>query len=340
MPRLASHRLWFALLGAALWPALSQPLAAQGGDYGAIVGQISVARGSFPSARVKVTLETRGMMVHQTWTDNEGRYAFLSLLPNVYHIIVDDEQYQPHRQTVIINPVISRSNVINFTLIPKPSDKPGAPQAQVSGQNPYVIDAAYAKQFNKKVIKMFEAGVKEQEKGKLDAAIKRFTGAIAMAPDFYPAHNNLGAAYLSQGRFDLAQAEFETVLKLNQGDTQAYFNLGNVFLLTNRFDEAQRTLEEGIRRQPQIALGHFLLGTVLARTKRPDEAERELRKAQELDPLNPKVHLELVNLYLQQKKSAEAVAELNVFLTRFPSDPMAPRAREVLARLQGSPVRK
>jgi len=255
-------------------------------------------------------------------------------------LIVDDERYQPHSENVSVNPVFTHTNVLNFTLIPRASAKPDVPQPQVSGQNPYVVDAAYAKEFPKKVIKQFEAGVKEQEKGKLDKAIKHFQEALALAPDFYPAHNNLGTAYVTQGKFDLARAQFEQVLKLNQGDTQAYFNLGNVLLLSGRLDEAQRILEEGIRRQPNLALGHFLLGTVLARRRDYTAAENELRKAQEIDPLVPKVHLELVNIYVQQLRVPEAVAELRAFLTRFPDDPLAPQARQVLARLEGSSTKQ
>jgi hypothetical protein len=47
-----------------------------------------------------------------------------------------------------------------------------------------------------------------------------------------------------------------------------------------------------------------------------------------------KVHLELVNLYLAQQKKSEASAELKSFLKDSPDDPFAPKAREVLQRLE------
>ncbi|HSE48453.1 MAG TPA: tetratricopeptide repeat protein [Terriglobales bacterium] len=334
------YSLASALFALGLFLVAGCPLAAPQNDTGSIVGQISIARSGHPPSRIKVALEARGAVVNEVWTDDEGRYSFLFLVPNLYHVKVNDERFQPYSEDVSVNPVFTRSNILNITLIPKPPEKPAVPQPQVAGQNPYVVDASYAKEFPKKVIKEFEAGVKEQDKGKLEKAIKHFEQALTLAPDFYPAHNNLGTAYVTQGRFDLAREQFESVLKLNQGDTQAYFNLGNVFLLTENFPEARRILEEGLRRQPQVALGHFLLGTVLARTHENDAAERELRKAQELDPLNPKVHLELVNLYLQQQKRQLAIAELHAFLTRFPDDPLAPQARAVLGRLEGSSAKQ
>lgn len=343
MLRRIAHSLGMALLCACLLPALATICAAQN-ESGSIVGQVSVARAGLLNQRIKVTLETRGAIVSEAWTDNEGRYAFLQLTPNIYHVMVNDERYQPYRENVAVNPIFTRTNVLNLVLVPRSAAKPDAPQPQVAGGNPYVIDKSYEKQFPKKVLKQFKAGVKEQEKGKLENAIKHFQEAIALAPDFYPAHNNLGSAYVAQAKFPEAQQAFQAVLRLNQGDTQAYFNLGNVYLLTSQFDEAKRVLEDGIRLQPQVSLGHFLLGTVLARSNQREAAERELRKAQELDPLDPQVaprtHLELVNLYLQQQKTVEAIAELKVFLTKFPEDAMAPRVRQVLARLEGGAAPK
>jgi TolA-binding protein len=46
-----------------------------------------------------------------------------------------------------------------------------------------------------------------------------------------------------------------------------------------------------------------------------------------------RVHLELVNLYLSQHINAEAGSELKEFLKEFPDDPLAPKAREVLGRI-------
>lgn len=334
MPRRFQLPIAALALAAAFVPGLAGRLAAQTTDTGSIVGQVSISRGGVGASRIKVTLETRGAIVNEVWTDNEGRFSFSFLPGNVYHLVIDDERYLPYRENVQVNPTLTRINIVNPTLMPRPSDKPVAEADQVSGGNPYVIDAAYLKQFPKRIIKEFEAGVRDQESGKLEPAIRHFQKAISQAPDFYPAHNNLGTAYLSQGQFALAQAEFETVLRLNQSDTQAYFNLGNVLLLTNRLEEARRVLEEGIRRQPQASLGHFLLGTVLVRGNQAEAAERELRKAQALDPLAPKVHLELVNLYLQGGRKPQAIAELKLFLARFPQDPLAPRAREVLTKLE------
>jgi TolA-binding protein len=61
-----------------------------------------------------------------------------------------------------------------------------------------------------------------------------------------------------------------------------------------------------------------------------------LRRSLELDPLMSKAHLALVNLYLRQKRNREAAAELRDFLKTFPEDPFAPKAKQVLGKLEAS----
>jgi Tfp pilus assembly protein PilF len=98
-------------------------------------------------------------------------------------------------------------------------------------------------------------------------------------------------------------------------------------------------VEEGLRRDPDSAVGQFVLGSIYERTGKFPEAEHALRQALQLDAKMSNVHLELVNLYLAQQKKSEAKAELEVFLKSFPNDPMVPKVREVLAKLERS-IRK
>jgi Tfp pilus assembly protein PilF len=47
-----------------------------------------------------------------------------------------------------------------------------------------------------------------------------------------------------------------------------------------------------------------------------------------------RVRLELANLYLSQQKKAEATAELGSFLQDSPDDPLAPKVKDLLNKLQ------
>jgi len=286
-----------------------------------------------------VTLLSRGAILNTTYTDGEGRYGFYGMAPNLYHIVVNDSKYQPVQVETKLNPSISPINIVQVILYPvevSRTDAHSNPQAPASGGNPYLVDVAdYSKDFPKKAVEEFQKALKADAQGKIDEAIRGYRKTIEIAPNFYPARNQLGVAFLKQKNFPAAQGQFEEAIKLNQTDANAYFNLGNVLLLTRHYDDAQRLLEEGLRKQPNSGLGHFLLGSVYDRLGKPNEAERALRNAITFDATLSNAHLELVNLYLNQKRTAEAIAELRSFLKAFPADPLAPQAHQVLTRLEG-----
>lgn len=306
-------------------------------DNGAIAGQVSIVRGNFPPDRIEVTLQTRGIVVNQVWTDNEGKFIFHDLPGNLYHVTISDERYEPYEEEVKVNPHTNPLNILSIRLSPKSAAPASPPAAAVAGGNPYMVDPAeYEKRFPKKVVKEFKEGAKCQANGKTDDAIRHFQAALKLAPEFYPAHNNLGAVYLAQSNFRAAQAEFEAALHENQSDTQAYLNLGNVFLLTGHYEECLHMVQEGLRKQPNSGFGQFLLGSVYGRLGKSPDAEQALREAIRLDPNLARAHLELVNVYIREKRNQEAISELKFFLKSFPADTFAPQAQHVLTRLENT----
>lgn len=307
-------------------------------EVGNIIGQVRLAGGVLPSERVLITLQTRGMTINSAFCDNEGRFNFINLLPNAYHLIVNAEGYQPVHQVVVVSPTTSLTAHARIILTPLASSRPESPPAPAPGGNPFLVNPAeYSRKFPREAVKAFEVGMKADQQGKVDKAIRHYEEAIRLAPDFYPARNNLGVRYLGDRSFDEAEKQFTEVLKLNNNDAQAYFNLGNVYYLTKRYDDAKRALQEGLRREPNSALGHYLLGSVGVRTGELNTAERQLRMAIEFDPKMSKVRLELVNLYLQQQKRSDAIEELKSFTKLFPHDPLLPKVKEVLKKLESPP---
>ena len=306
----------------------------QGQKTGAIVGQLRI-RGEQPNARIEVKLESRFAIVSVTYTDMEGKFGFPDLPPNLYHVVIDDQDFEPVRAEAIISSISAQNLFLSIDLRPKKKDQ-ARTEARPSGSNPNLIDKdALGKDIPKDAVKSFEKGVKLSNEGKLDDAIKKFQNAIEIAPTFYQAMNNLGSAYLSKGDYEDARQQFEAVIKMQQADAAAYFNLGNVYMMTNRSEDSYRALQEGLKREPTSPTGRFILGTLYSRTGRYAEAEKQLSDVLQLDPTMSKVHLELANLYLRQQNQSMAVMELTTFLTRFPTDPMAPKAKEVLTRLGG-----
>ena len=311
--------------------------AQQANTLGKIIGNIQVLRGDFPEYPVLVSLEMRGAPINSAYTDGQGRFGFYNLVANQYTITVNDGAYEPFSETINVIPDTLAVNFARVMLIPRATAKKDPLPSRVQGSNPYLIDPAeYNRQFPKKTLKEFDKGVEADHQGKTDDAIQHYQKALSYSPNYYPAHNNLGSAYLGRQKFDEAQAQFEAALKANQNDVEAYFNLANLLVLKQHYDEAQREIDEGLKRRPDSAFGKFLQGSVYSRTGRPDLAEKSLQSALQLDPKMSQAYLQLVNLYLQQKRTPEAIGELETYLKAFPDSPFSPKARETLKRLQGN----
>jgi tetratricopeptide (TPR) repeat protein len=334
MERITKVLLWFVLLVSF---AIPRQLSAQNNAYGKIIGNVRVIRGDFPAHPVLISLEMRGTPVGSMYCDDQGRFGFYALIANEYRISVDDDAYEPVSETTQLNPDVSSTNIVNLMLVPRSNGKKDPLPGRVQGSNRYLTNPAeYSRQFPKKTLKEFDKGVEAEHQGKTDDAIQHYQKALSYSPDFYPAHNNLGSAYLGRQNFEAAEAQYQAVLRLDQNDAQAHFNLANVLLSTQRYQAAEHELNEGLQRQPDSALGHFLQGKVYSRTGRPELAEKSLQTALQLDPLMQQAHLQLVNLYLQQKRTSAAIAELDAYLKAFPDSPSSPKARDLLKRLQGN----
>lgn len=316
------------LLFASLQSSGQQPL-------GSIIGHSRVLRGGAPPQSVLVDLQYRGATIGSVYTDGEGTFGFHELGPSTYTVVIKDDHYEPIEQSVELEATtMSPMAIVEITLKPKPGITKVA-TAQPQGSNPNLTDAReYALHFPKKVRKEFDKGVAADQAAKKDDAIKHYQKAIAIAPDYYPAHNNLGSDYLSKSDFADARKEFQEVIRLNQSDAEGYFNLSNVCMMTGQLADAQRYLEEGMRRQPDSALGHFLLGSLDIKVGKLLQAEAVLKQTIQLSPTMAQARLQLVNVFMQEGKQSQAEDELREFISAFPDSGFTPRARQLLQKLQ------
>ena len=302
-----------------------------------MIGQVRVVRGDFPSHAVMVELQLHGATVTSMYTDGEGRFGFYELQSNLYHVIVNDADYYPVDEQVNLNLMESQFAMAQIQLRPREKKNADPLDKQVAGSNPFIVDPAeYNKRFPKKAVKEYDKGLEAEQQGKKDAAVEHYEASLKVAPDYYPAHNNLGILYLGNSDFKSAEEQFRDAVRLDQNEAQAYFNLSNVLILTRRFAEAQITLAQGLQRRPDSAFGNFLQGCLYDQTGMLSAAENSLENALRLDPKMPQVHLQLVNLYLQQNRRSDAIKQLQAFLQDFPNAPAAPKAREILNKLQSA----
>jgi tetratricopeptide (TPR) repeat protein len=329
---MACRDLSFLVLNLVL--VVSFPAFSQQGGVGSIVGELQQTRGDL-AGRMLVELQLRGAPIASTYSDDEGKFGFYGLGSNPYHVLIRDEHFRPIDELVALDTAISPISLVRISLTPLEAIKKDPLPKREEGGNRFLIDpTAYQRHFPKRAVKEFDKGVAADKDGRLDDAIHHYQKAVAIAPDFYPAHNNLGSNYLSRSDFSEARLQFEEVVRLNQSDAAGYLNLSNVSMLTGKLDEAQEFLSEGMRRQPDSALGTFLRGSLDIRLGKLMEAEQNLRRAIELSPTMSQARLQLVNLLMREGRKDDAVAQLHNFVDAFPENSFSPQAKQLLQKLE------
>ena len=96
-------------------------------------------------------------------------------------------------------------------------------------------------------------------------AAENFRKAIAMRPDFSPAHLGLGGALLRLHRLDEAAREYQTALDLGKNLAFAHNGLACALAWQGKRDEAIRHFEQAIQLRPDYADARRNLAQVLAR---------------------------------------------------------------------------
>jgi tetratricopeptide (TPR) repeat protein len=163
-------------------------------------------------------------------------------------------------------------------------------------------------------------GTALQEAGRLDEAAEAFHHALALEPDYAPAHNSLGSVLRQQGHHDEAITELESALRLQPDFDDARFNLANARADRGDWAGAIAEYEAVLRRRPDAVDVQSNMGIALASANRPGEAIEHFRVASTLAPQDAKAHYNLGHALLMRGDANGAVEHLTRALQLDPGD--------------------
>ena len=136
--------------------------------------------------------------------------------------------------------------------------------------------------------------------GRHREAADAFSAALAEAPDFADAAQNLGCCLATLGRFEEAAKTYACVVQLRPGDAGSCFNLGCALLAAGAQADAITALREAVRLGPNSSKHHAALGQALIGANRKAEALLPMREAARLDGTNPTVLASLAGLLVDE----------------------------------------
>jgi Tfp pilus assembly protein PilF len=265
----------------------------------------------------------------RTAADSSGAFRFKKLDPGSYKVWVFAPGAGEVEQTVAVGPsTASKGRHVEVTIpFTSPEIAGLARQNQVSAR-----ELAIPNQAKQDFLEARRLLAKKDTEG----AIGRLQHAVATAPQFAAAWNELGTvAYLSK-RYADAEGYFRKALDNDPGSFEAIVNLGGVLLNLSRPQEALKYNTFALGERPKDALANAQMGVTYFLLGDYDSAIPMLKAAKRRDAAHfayPQLYL--AEIYTRRGDNQAAMAEFEDFLLRHPDAEEAARAKEQIARLRG-----
>jgi tetratricopeptide (TPR) repeat protein len=170
--------------------------------------------------------------------------------------------------------------------------------------------------------------------GNLKEAKKRLDAAYKLAPSNPDLNYLMGYLFYEQRDLAQAQSYLTTAANLSSRNARVLTLLGHVQLMQENYIGAAATLEKAVDADSEYWMAHNLLANAYLGLKNYEGARQEA----ELAIAKGKTGASAANLALGQSlvnlgKKEEGIRALKAFVQNSPSDPTAPRARDLIAML-------
>jgi len=157
------------------------------------------------------------------------------------------------------------------------------------------------------------------ERGNIEAGIEHSRHALAVAPNFAEAHNDLGVGLAREGKLPEAVHEYQRALAIKPAYDDAQNNLGVVNGQQGRLDVAIDWYRQALAANPDNADAQVNWGNALVRLGKPDDAIPHYREALRIRPDHAEAHHNWGVALARQGKFAEAIEQFQRVLAINPA---------------------
>src|SRR5687768_17393761 len=224
-----------------------------------IQGRLIFPSGQRVDSRVKVKLEAPGQGDLTVLSDGNGNFAFTSLRPGNYIIVIEGEYFETIREQVFIEPSVITTNrgpanmpvtrPFNVQIYLRPKNE-GA-----TANKPGVLNAALAN-VPRLAVESYEKGMDFARRGETEKAIEQLRRAAELHPDFALALNELGVQYMRKGDFEKAADVLRTVVRLSPEAPEPRLNYGIALFNQGKLPEAEIQLRDAVKKNDNSFAAH------------------------------------------------------------------------------------
>ncbi|MGA8429945.1 MAG: VWA domain-containing protein [Candidatus Sulfotelmatobacter sp.] len=192
-----------------------------------------------------------------------------------------------------------------------------------------------------KAKKEYVKGVKSLSKRDFNGAVQHLSNATIVYPSYVAAHDALGIAYMDLGQHQRARDEFQAAASLDNHLPDSLANLCSAELAIGDYSAAQRAIERASSLAP---LNIEFLTTLTFAELLNRQYQQAVSTAHQVHERKHEtaaiIHYLAALAWHDQGDPNEMRRELETFLTEEPMNPVAEKARQLLAHIEDTQTRR
>lgn len=193
----------------------------------------------------------------------------------------------------------------NSQPAPKPqANSPIKPQPQSSLAAPLPLPSQ-----EERAQSLYRQGIAYTKKGLYADAIKAYSEAVLLKPDFAAAYHEMGYTNLKLRKYEESISASVEALKLRPNSADTYNNLGQAYSALDRWDDARKAFEHACVQNHGFAIAYYNLAVAHRNLGDDNSAIAAYKESIRLAPRHAPSHYDLGMLYLETRNPDSAFAE-------------------------------
>jgi tetratricopeptide (TPR) repeat protein len=248
-----------------------------------------------------------------TKTDRKGEFVQLLTESGAYRITASDPKIGSASSDTKV--VLGKASEMTIVLVPSSAANDAGKAAELK--------------------KVFEEGVNASRAGQHDAAIEKFTAALAISPNCFDCQFNIGVAHMAKKDEKAAEAAWQKAVEMKPDYPEALNALATLYNNQKRFDEAAAmSAKAAAGGGAGGADATFNQGIILWNQGKIAEAKVKFEETIKMNATHADAHYQLGMALLNEGKLAEAVASFETYVKLAPDGQYAGQAKGMIAQLK------
>jgi tetratricopeptide (TPR) repeat protein len=212
-----------------------------------------------------------------------------------------------------------------------------AQAAQLSHQNYERLDESLPPERHRlhRSVLLYNAGQVYGQIGDHETAVRYFTAAMEMDPNYSEYYNDRGTILQKLKRWDDAERDYRRAIELSPPYPEVWFNLGQCYLRSGRPAQAEPAYLRALDLDPGRPEAWVNLARARHALGRREDALAAYDGALEVDPANPFVLANRAGLRMELGRPDEALADLDRAVELAPDNAALQRNRVLVLRALG-----